>query len=127
MNFVTSPLTKKVNNVFIHVRDLRQSAEWYSQLLGLPFCEEKVVSPVYNLPISSETGITLDDHTFDPGFQLQPSKHVLFNFYTNNIDDAYQSMKDKGIPIVRPIERFDDFAYFNIQDLDGNIIMICNG
>jgi len=52
---------------------------------------------------------------------------VLFNFYTNNIDDAYQSMKDKGIPIARAIERFDDFAYFNIQDLDGNIIMICNG
>lgn len=66
MQFATSPLTKKVNNVFIHVLDLRQSAQWYSQLLGLPFCEEKVVSPVYNLPISSETGITLDDHTFDP-------------------------------------------------------------
>lgn len=52
---------------------------------------------------------------------------MLFNFYTNNIDDAYQYIKDKGIPIVREIERFDDFAYFNIQDLDGNILMICDG
>ncbi|WP_431811055.1 VOC family protein [Lysinibacillus sp. FW12] len=127
MKIAASPLTKKVNNVFIHVRDLHQSAEWYSQLLGLPYYQEKVVSPVYNLPVTSETGITLDDHTFDPGFKLQPSKHVLFNFYTNNIDDAYQYIKDKGIPIVREIERFDDFAYFNIQDLDGNILMICDG
>ncbi|MGG2074141.1 VOC family protein [Lysinibacillus irui] len=127
MKIAASPLTKKVNNVFIHVRDLHQSAEWYSQLLGLPYSQEKVVSPVYNLPVTSETGITLDDHTFDPGFKLQPSKHVLFNFYTNNINDAYQYIKDKGIPIVREIERFDDFAYFNIQDLDGNILMICDG
>ncbi len=102
MKIAASPLTKKVNNVFIHVRD-------------------------YNLPVTSETGITLDDHTFDPDFKLQPSKHVLFNFYTNNIDDAYQYIKDKGIPIVREIERFDDFAYFNIQDVDGNILMICDG
>lgn len=127
MEIAASPLTKKVKNVFIHVRDLRQSAEWYSQLLGLPYFQEKVVSPGYNLPVTSETGITLDDHTLDPGFKLQPSKHVLFNFYTNNIDDAYQYIKDKGIPIVREIERFDDFAYFNIQDLDGNILLICDG
>ena len=36
---------------------------------------------VYNIPVTSETGITLDDHTFDPGFKLNPSEHVLFNFF----------------------------------------------
>jgi catechol 2,3-dioxygenase-like lactoylglutathione lyase family enzyme len=80
MNSIASPLACKVNNVFIHVSNLVASAEWYSNLLGLPFSKEDVASPVYNIPVTSETGLTLDDHTFDPGFTLQPSNHALFNF-----------------------------------------------
>lgn len=123
----SSPIAPKINNVFIHVSDLEKSAEWYSDLLGLPFSKDHVESPVYNIPITSETGLTLDDHTFDPEFKLNPSDHVLFNFYVTDVDEAYEYVKNKGITIVREIERFNDFAYFNFKDLDGNVLMICNG
>lgn len=126
MNSIDSPITCKVNNVFIHVSDLERSAEWYSKLLGIPFIKENVSSPVYNIPISAETGLTLDDHTLDPSFQLKPSDHVLFNFFVKDIDEAYKFIKGKGITIVKEIERIGDFAYFNFQDLDGNVLMICN-
>ncbi|WP_312099420.1 VOC family protein [Niallia sp.] len=65
MHSISSPITCKVNNVFIHVSNLEQAVEWYSELLGLPFDKDKVESPVYNIPVTSETGITLDDHTFE--------------------------------------------------------------
>ncbi|WP_423799985.1 VOC family protein [Neobacillus sp. SAB-20_R2A] len=126
MNSTVSPIACKVNNVFIHVSDLKKSAEWYSDLLGLPFNKDEVHSPVYNVPVTSETGLTLDDHTFDPGFKLKPSNHVLFNFFVKDIDEAYQFIKNKGIIVVKEIERIGDFAYFNFKDLDGNVLMICN-
>lgn len=126
MNSISSPIACKVNNVFIHVSNLEKSSEWYSDLLGLPFNKDNVESPVYNIPITSETGLTLDDHTFDPEFKLNPSDHVLFNFFVPNIDEAYEFVKSKGITIVREIERIGDFAYFNFKDLDGNVLMICN-
>ncbi|HEO8418886.1 VOC family protein [Niallia sp. FSL W8-0635] len=126
MHSISSPIDCKVNNVFIHVSNLKKAAAWYSELLGLPFNKDKVESPVYNIPVPSETGITLDDHTFDPDFQLKPSDHVLFNFSVQDIDEAYEFVQSKGITIVREIERISDFAYFNFKDLDGNVLMICN-
>lgn len=126
MTSIASPIASKVNNVFIHVSDLKKSVEWYCDLLGLPFNAEQVESPVHNIPVTSETGLTLDDHTFDPGFTLKPSNHVLFNFFVNDIDEAYQFIKDRGITVVREIERIGNFAYFNFKDLDGNVLMICN-
>ncbi|WP_404354971.1 VOC family protein [Cytobacillus firmus] len=126
MKSIASPIAGKVNNVFIHVSDLKKSAEWYSSLLGLPFIMEDVESPVYNIPVTSETGLTLDDHTFDPSFSLGASGHVLFNFFARDIDEAYDFVKSQGITIVREIERIGEFAYFNFQDPDGNVLMICN-
>ncbi len=126
MNSIASPIACKVNNVFIHVSNLERSAEWYSTLLGLSFNKDNVSSPVYNIPITAETGLTLDDHTFDPSFTFNPSNHVLFNFFVEDIDEAYRFIKNKEITVVREIERIGDFAYFNFLDLDGNVLMICN-
>ncbi|WP_210366617.1 VOC family protein [Bacillus sp. REN3] len=126
METTFSPLASKVNNVFVHVSDLKKSSEWYCRLLGLPFDPNDVESPVFNIPVTSETGLTLDDHTFDPGFELNPSKHVLFNFYVKDIDGAYRFIKELHINVVKEIERIGDFAYFNFEDPDGNVLMVCN-
>ena len=56
-----------------------------------------------------------------------PSNNVLFNFYAKDIDEAHQFIKSNNISIVKEIERIGDFAYFNFQDPDGNVLMICNG
>ncbi|MBB4824278.1 putative enzyme related to lactoylglutathione lyase [Sporosarcina luteola] len=127
MNVKTSPIACKINNVFIHVSDLKTSVKWYADLLGLSIDESTVESPVHNIPITGETGLTLDDHTFDPGFTLAPSSHVLFNFYVEDIDEAYQFTQANNIQVTREIERIGEFAYFNFQDPDGNVLMICNG
>ncbi|RDU38325.1 VOC family protein [Neobacillus piezotolerans] len=126
METTASPIACKINNVFIHVSDLKKSAAWYSNLLGLPINLEEVQSPVYNIPVTGQTGLTLDDHTFDPGFTLRPSKHVLFNLFVKDIDEAYAFIKENDILVVREIERIGEFAYFNFEDPDGNVLMICN-
>ncbi|MBM7583852.1 putative enzyme related to lactoylglutathione lyase [Bacillus pakistanensis] len=123
----TWPISAQVNTVFIHVKDLKKAARWYSDLFGLDINLENVHSPVYNIPVNGDTSITLDDHSFDPSFQHSPSNNPSFNFYTSNIEEAYSFVKEKGIRITREIERVDDNTiWFNIADIDGNHIMICN-
>lgn len=60
---INSPIFPKVNNVFIHVKDLKKSVGWYCNILGIPHNGDSVESLVYNIPITYETGLTLDDHT----------------------------------------------------------------
>lgn len=122
----TIPIKNQMNGVFIHVSNLAASAKWYCDLIGADFDKSNAVSPVFNIPVNGTTSLTLDDHSFDPGFAFQPSKGPVFNFYAPEIDAAYEYAKEKGIEIAREIEWAGDTAWFNIKDPDGNIIMIAN-
>ncbi|TYS69142.1 VOC family protein [Sutcliffiella horikoshii] len=122
----TLPIKNQMNGVFIHVSNLSKSAKWYSDLLGLDLNPELVQSPVYNIPLVGSSSLTLDDHTFDPGFKHVPSNAPLFNFYAPDIDEAYQYIQSKGIEVTREIEWVGETAWFNIKDPDGNVVMVCN-
>ncbi|MFD4819754.1 hypothetical protein [Peribacillus butanolivorans] len=50
---------------------LKKSVEWYCNLLGIPQNNDPVELLVYNIPVTSETGLTLDDHTFVSGFKIR--------------------------------------------------------
>lgn len=115
----------KVHAVFIHVRDLKKSAQWYSRLLGLPFDASKVESPVYNLPVEGDTYVTLDDHQFDPEFTIHPFKNPAFNFYSKDLLTTLSWVKEEDIPITRRLETVEGFGWFQISDPDGNVVMIC--
>lgn len=122
----TIPIQNQMNGVFVHVTDLKASAKWYGDLVGMEVNTEHISSPVFNLPITGTTSLTLDDHSFDPHFQPMISPNPLFNLYAPNIDDAFQYVVDKGIEVVREIEWVEETAWFNIKDPDGNVVMICN-
>lgn len=122
----TVPIKNQMNGVFVHVMNLKKSAKWYCDLLGLEVDLEKVKSPVFNVPVTGTTSLTLDDHTVDPDFQHHVSPNPIFNFFTTDIDEAYQYVLEMEIPIVRDIERVEKTAWFNISDPDGNVMMICN-
>lgn len=115
----------KIHAVFVHTKNLKRAAEWYSDLLGLPFDSSKVESPVYNMPLTGEVYMTLDDHAFDPDYQFGPVRTPVFNFCSSDLAKSYQWVKEKGIMIVRDIEKHGDFGWFNIEDPDKNVVMIC--
>ncbi|MFC7686561.1 VOC family protein [Ureibacillus sp. GCM10028918] len=120
------PIKNQMNAVFVHVSSLKVSVKWYSELLGLTVDLEKVKSPVFNVPVVGTTSLTLDDHTFDADFKHFPIPSPIFNFYTPNIEEAYQYIKEKGYKVVREIEWHYEMAWFNVEDPDGNVVMICN-
>ncbi|MCC3357231.1 VOC family protein [Bacillus sp. REN16] len=121
-----TPIQNTMGGIFIHVSDLKRSVEWYSNILGFEPDLNTVQSPVYNIPVTGTTSLTLDDHAFDPTFSHQPSRNPIFNFLVDDIDAAYDFIKSKDIDIVREIERVgDNFAWFNFKDPDGNVVMAC--
>ena len=122
----TMPIQNQMNGVFVHVTDLKASAKWYGDLVGLDIDTQSISSPVFNVPINGTTSLTLDDHTFDPTFKRVISPSPLFNLFAPDIEEAARYVMEKGIEIVRDIEWVGETAWFNIKDPDGNVVMICN-
>ncbi|WP_226671985.1 VOC family protein [Rossellomorea aquimaris] len=121
-----SPILNQINTVFVHVSNLKESVQWYSELLGQPYDLEEVQDPVYNMSINHFTGLTLD--AGPEGVKKESAhNHPLFNFHTDNIEEAYSYVEQLKYEIVSEITRFDDFSFFVIQDPDGNRVMICTG
>ncbi|OXS64479.1 putative enzyme related to lactoylglutathione lyase [Bacillus sp. V-88] len=122
-----SPILNQINTVFVHVSDLKKSVRWYSGLLGQAYDLEQVEDPVYNLAINHFTGLTLDAGPEGVTKETGQHTHPLFNFHTENIEEAYSYVEQLNYEIVSDITRFDDFSFFVIQDPDGNRVMICTG
>ncbi|MBB2480777.1 VOC family protein [Bacillus sp. APMAM] len=122
-----SPIVNQINTIFVHVSDLGRSVEWYSKLLDQEYNLAEVHPPVYNMKINHHTGLTLDAGLSETTKQINPSGNPLFNFHTNDIDEAYEYIKQLGYKMESDIVRFEDFAFFNVSDPDKNIVMICTG
>ncbi|WP_040979456.1 VOC family protein [Oceanobacillus jeddahense] len=120
-------ILNQTNTIFIHVSDLERSVIWYSNLLNQQADLSKVSRPVYNLEMNQHTGITLDAGPPGTTKEISPQPHPLFNFHTDDIHQAYKYIEKLGYTIAAEITEFDDFAFFNVNDPDGNVIMICNG
>ncbi|RPF55288.1 VOC family protein [Aquisalibacillus elongatus] len=121
-----SVIKSQINTVFIHVSDLRESVNWYSQLLGHDVDLSKVSDPVYNFQLNHHTGLTLDSGPNGETKDIKASQYPLFNFHTDDIQKSYEDLQKQGYQIETDIIEFDDLAYFNVSDPDQNIIMICN-
>lgn len=121
-----APIQSYVNNVFVHVSDLKKSVEWYAKLLGITIDLSEVHSPVHNIPVTGQTGLSLDDHTFDLSFLHAPGTGPMFNLFAPDIDAAYTDIQKKNIKVIREIEWHGEVAWFHVEDPDGNVVMICN-
>lgn len=124
---MTSPIQNKVNTIFIHVTDLKRSVKWYSELLGQSYDLSTVLRPVYNIPVNQEVGITLDAGPESVRKTIGELDYPLFNFHTEDIDQAYQYIRQLDYDIASEITRFEDLSFFTVRDPDRNVIMVCTG
>ncbi|GIO20633.1 hypothetical protein J18TS1_37330 [Oceanobacillus oncorhynchi subsp. incaldanensis] len=112
-----SPILKQIGTVFIPVSDIEKARDWYCDILGLHADGEILFGHLYVIPMKG-TGIVLDSKIYakDKIF-----KTPAFHLNTNNIGEAFQYMKNKGVHLLTEIEHHH---YFNFKDPDGNILMI---
>ncbi|HSN66095.1 MAG TPA: VOC family protein [Fusibacter sp.] len=113
-----NPILNQVGTIFIPVSNVEKSRDWYCDLLGLPSDGEILFGHLYVIPMNG-VDIVLDSKNFSTDNILNTP---LFHFNTNNIEQSYTYMKNKGIELTTEIEHGH---WFNFKDLDGNYLMIC--
>lgn len=116
-----------MNTVFIPVSDLKESVDWYERVLGFeidPLQYHQIAKlPVYTFQMG-ETSLTLEE---DRGFIPSSTKVPICNFHTTEIEKAKRELEENRVRIVSEIVTFPDFSYFNFNDINGNLLMICTG
>lgn len=120
------PLSNSVDGLFLHVRDLRQAATWYSAAFGLPLKEHELARNYYTLNAPGQLPwITLDDHAADPSFTFQPAPHPVCTFIATDLTAAFAHLQRLGAEMVGGIEDVHPgLRSFTFRDPDGNALMV---
>jgi catechol 2,3-dioxygenase-like lactoylglutathione lyase family enzyme len=121
---MSSPIQNRIGTVFVPVKDLERSAEFYSKVFGLPM--KKVSPPVYNLDMEGPTKLTLDVDSFTSPVRegkVEPSPYGLCYVPTANIEEAHAYLRELDVEVT-PITRFGNVAFFYFFDPDRNKIMV---
>ena len=113
-----NPILRQIGTVFIPVSNIEKARDWYSEILGLDNIGEIQFGHLYVIPMDG-TGIVLDSKIYA---EDRIFKTPAFHFNTEDIHEAFQYMGTKGVHLVTEIEHDH---YFNFQDPDGNILMVC--
>ncbi|TDL32640.1 VOC family protein [Jeotgalibacillus sp. S-D1] len=114
----SSPIQNQLGTVFIPVSDINKAMQWYCDLLSIPADGEIQFGHLYVLPMKG-TGVVLDSKIYSESAIFNTPA---FHFNTENIQAAYQFVKNKGIELTSDIEHEH---YFNLKDPDGNHLMVC--
>ncbi len=114
------PIQHIVGNVFVHVKQLKPSVEWYGKLLNMPVRPVDDDIPFYHFDMDNGTALLLDDNRNNEG-----REKPICMLKTSDIDAAYRFMRENGVDIVLDMQNpHPGLAYFNIKDPEGNVLMV---
>lgn len=116
---MSSPVKNQIGAIFIPVKDIQSSRDWYCELLGCMPEGEILHGHLYVLPIAGNTNLVLDSKMYS---ESAVHNHPLFHFNTDDIHAAYVYLQQKGVVLTTEIEHGH---WFNCKDPDGNLLMIC--
>lgn len=119
-------ISSVVDGVFIHVRDLRQAAEWYAALLGKPVKADELERGYYTLNDPDQRPwITLDAHQNDDAFQFAPAPHPVLSLAADDLKRARTRLVQLGARRVGPVRQVHPgLSCVTFQDPDGNALML---
>lgn len=121
------PIAAKLPAVFVHVRDLARATKFYTALVGKPYDpDEDYGNGIYVIRLDNEMDLILDANHPEQGGEGDPFPlHANCMFGTDDIDAAHAWLQTQDVAIITEIYRFPNVAFFNFQDPDGNVQMIC--
>lgn len=117
----SSPIENRVGQVFIPVRDMARSAEWYARLLGLPAGRSSHEETIYDLPTTGETRLSLDATVPD----FVASGPPRFYFWTWDMDATVDFLNDLGAELISDVVDIGSVRFVQFRDPDGNALMVC--
>ena len=111
----------RVDSFFLRVSNLNNAINWYSDILG---CNTLWRNDEGGFAAINLCGlpVTLVEEK-EPGFY--PGQHAPFNVYTDNLEEALNHMKSKGVECGE-IETLYHVKWFWFKDMDGNRLEACS-
>lgn len=109
-------LAKRVDTVFVEVKDLNHSIKWYSEILGLTLRWNRNGYAAFTV---GETSLTLVQSV-----EVQPAKHSPFNFFTTDIEAVHRHLVEHNVD-TNDIEDYGDLKTFDFRDPDGHLLGFC--
>jgi catechol-2,3-dioxygenase len=116
-----SKLFKRIDTVFLKVRDFDKAIQWYGEVLGLEVRWRHDEGGYAALNVG-ETPLTLV--RMSPNDEAAQDGRISFNFYVPDIHQAHQHLKDHGVDVGEIVD-YGDVLSFNFSDLDGNQLGVC--
>ncbi|GGD83064.1 VOC family protein [Paenibacillus nasutitermitis] len=119
-----SPIKNKVGDIFVPVRDIERSREWYCRLLGLNADCEIMNGHLCPLPMEG-SGLILDTMPMWGGKEPGGAPNIktpAFMLMTDDLQASYDFAKANDVTLVTGIQ---DNHWFVIKDPDDNLLMIC--
>ena len=112
-------LFKRIDTVFVPVRDLDAAVSWYTRALGLSLRWKQAN---YAALDAAQTALTL----YQPEGELRPfTDHAPFNLYATDVQAAHRTLQAAGAQ-VEPIQVEPGVSFFDFRDPDGNRLGICS-
>ncbi|MCT4782041.1 MULTISPECIES: VOC family protein [Exiguobacterium] len=113
-----NPILAEIGTVFIPVRDVATSRDWYCQLFDLAADGDILFGHLYVIPLNGPN-LVLDSKIWSEANIIQTP---LFHLNTPDIHQAYAHMVQRQIDVLTPIEHDH---WFHFKDPDGNVLMMC--
>jgi predicted enzyme related to lactoylglutathione lyase len=121
-----SPIRPHISSVNLWVRDLDAAVERYSALLDITERSGKRYGHLHVFELENGTGLMLDSNGMEAASLPDPLPIApQFTVNTDDIDEARTFAEKLGFQVIFDIERNAHVSYFNIRDVDGNVVMVC--
>lgn len=116
LNIRGETMFKRIDTVFVYVRNLAESVQWYREVLGLEVGLEYQGYVAFKL---GETYLTLIEN----GSQIN-HEFSAFNFFVEDVHKTYRYLVESDVKVTDvKNDGVDHFAFF---DPDGNRLEICS-
>jgi catechol 2,3-dioxygenase-like lactoylglutathione lyase family enzyme len=118
---VTSPLSTRVGQVFIPVRDMQAAVEWYSRLFGFEVEAGRLghEDTIFDIPTDVPPYLCLDAN--QPDFVASGPARCFF--LTGDLPATVDHLGTIGATDVSAVEDIGSLCFVTFRDPDGNLLM----
>ncbi len=117
-----SHLFKRIDTVFLKVKNFDEAIDWYTDVLGLSvrFRDDKNGYAAIDIGETPLTLVRTEDHE-----QIEDEQKVWFNFFCPDIDRAHRHLVNYDVEVGQIYEE-GNIKWFQFKDLEGNPLEVCH-
>lgn len=118
-------LFDRVDSVFVPVRNLDRSANWYAQKLGLTLLSNWGQGADFEVGTGQTILTIVKDPKMVPRVLLDDATELpYFNFQSTSIERTHRLLSNRGLQVT-DLEDCDPVRCFQFRDPDGNLLGVC--